>query len=311
MLNQGWWGKEQLPCTLVKDGTYYYTEVAFHPEKCRSTLSTKGKVEFRYGYMELDYILDLRKFEGYTNHALVLWSAPRNDAMLRYGIPLNTKENYLRYAGNYELDLLEYVPVRGSEFQHFYTLYDGLARLPVSAQIPATADARIRCFCSNFSQKCRIDQTHPKADLSVCNLKEDDAKKIVRITKGIEWAPDGYTYYIKIHDTSYPQGFTTDSLSSFRPFQIVPTRLQDGTYGYGPSSGVSKTGRYASNFRDNKSKLQSFTRRTWSVSHVPAYIDIYAWGSNTTAEIQSYVRINYIRLYKPENNYKAISPIYN
>ena len=299
------------PCEYIRDGHYWYTSTTL----CTGRISTGGKVEYKYGYIEIDVSHPLGRHRGQTNIAAVLWSFDRGNNLRKYGIELDTLEKLTRYAGGYEVDIYEYLPNFRTFAQGFYSLYRPDTRRHVRGLIPAYAETSNLCFCPfatvpgrPYSGRC-VGRAHTYAP-SVCNLDENDPNKVLRITQGIEWTPHGFVRYIKKHGID--DDFVPLPYDAITPWTIssVWQDKANKMVKYEASHRVSKSDKNNyETIRDADGNIVKIVQK-FAMSHVPMFMKFDAWGNTSRDFITTGSRVNYVRVYKPKNNYADITPRY-
>ena len=182
-------------CENVVDGVY----LLGRSRTCSGVLSTKGKIAYRYGYFEFKYTLNIAENPTNMNAATVIGD-PRSPGRLllpRYGITLRNYEDITTYLPQ-EIDVTEYNPRDRMEYSH-----RNLNNPPVvvsTAYSPRDSNRRTK-FCSTFSRP-RLDEVYfldlsPDEDSTGCEVGDK-----FTVTKGIEWTPSGYRYFMKVDGAS-------------------------------------------------------------------------------------------------------------
>ncbi len=292
-------------CRQIKDGKLEYG----YSYDCRGTgFSTKHKVEYRYGYIEIKAFFPLVKNtdDYYANFATVLWSrygrtggAIDNDGVFTglEPIPVVDIRSYLK-AGNYEMDIFEYVTKDRRSYSHWYAAYDEKYRAQINE--PAVRIDRITDFCSQPNKSLRRDIYN----LSSCGSKQVDShqpqkERYVAYTRGIEWTPRGYREFYR-YETEYP--FERGAKLN-RPLETVGSdvyRLMNQLY--------HKVYNIAAYLHDEDTQDQLLEV---AVLYQPVYLGLETWGYPPHDDHKigyRQVKYDYIRLYKPVNNYADAEP---
>ena len=329
----------------VKDGTLQMSVMASCP-KGAVGLTTLGLFEYRYGYIEMKFKIPINKAHTspgngyYTNYAGVLWS--------RYGGPhyrasspvtVDSVEKYLKYE-RVEWDLYEYVPRWRTIFAHWYYPH---ANHYNNFLIPETTINRIARLCRNQLSTAR--DPNPMTTNRRNQLKEESRKestflegcnsavpttaaqapaqdRFVTLTRGWEWTPKGYrnfSHYETDNEndkTRYPDLFSDSPKTShwgmyeikYKPYSNTSTFTRGAT-----ERRLRREAPYITSRDDNDQLLEI------GVSHQPMTLDISAWAQGVwggfvnppAGTIYPHVfHIDYVRVYKPKDNYKDVAPSY-
>ncbi len=179
-----------VPCQNVGDGYYYYTKVY----KCGSALNTIGKFTFKYGYVEMEYKVNMKRNHSYINMSSTIGYSgeARSHAIQGYpSIRIDSVTKLLKYIGS-EFDFLEYIPNQTGHYQHVY-----VRRVTgVSSKIKEYSSTTHLQFCQSWN----VDNLKIYYLPACSGHSYSRADKEFTITRAFEWTPSGYRQYIRVHD---------------------------------------------------------------------------------------------------------------
>ena len=203
-------------CRSTVTGGYYAFTKNSSQDCPPHKISTAGKFEYQFGYLEMRVRIPIKRHASYTNFAFVLWSRystfgasyrTANFANLnQYDLlSLDTPEIFSRYIGG-ETDLMEY----SGRIFYFGGNRNAGFDIP-SYDVPVTSLTNEIVFCSKSERTDApiyfdwYDQNGP------CNTDTYD-ESLVDIVYGYEWTPAGKKFLYKI------EGIHSD-------FQLYPINL--------------------------------------------------------------------------------------
>ena len=276
------------PCGNVVDGALVMGDSglctsALIPPSDSFQLGSYGKFHFKYGYVELKYTVNVDRWPNvYSNHNIVLWTRGKRLPFLRdrFGVAVRDWEDYLKNTET-EIDILEYDANSRVEVAH---QYGGNWGRQVSGLTPTRSNKYIYyCSANAISlisrSSCRGDETFT-------------------VTRGIEWTPRGYRTFVKVdgvHDdlivvpkdkievqTNYPYRKTLTGTARDEYFEYLDPE-------------------------DTDTLLEQV-----AIAHTPLPIALGVWGYLGTNHpyIRTRMKIDYIRVWQPDNLYTDMEPAY-
>ena len=283
----GWVDSRGEPCTNVVDGKLVIA-VAY---KCGANVNTFGKLHYQYGYLEYKYTVNVDAWNANYNYNLIAW-APHNSRQhlwSQYGVTINSWEDFARY-GDIEIDYTEYVPgVRhDTAIVHANWDYSSVSSLP------AIRSVKWLWLCSHhYPRASRNWFVNP-------NRETCRATDTFTVTKGMEWTPRGYRTFTKVdgfHDdlTLWPRDMIEIWTTDRRTRDSILSESEEARYfAYVDSD-------------DTSTILEQI-----GIAHTPNPIAIGAWGYWSPGQhyIRSRMKIDYIRLWQPEDHYSGMEPVY-
>ena len=313
------------PCENVADGAY----IMGRSRTCGTDLSTRGKIAYRYGYFEYKYTVNIATNPPHMNAATVIGD-PRSPGRLllpRYGITLRNYEDITTHLPQ-EIDATEYNPATKMEVSH--RNLNNPAHLVSTAYSPRDSVRRTK-FCSAF-RRPRLDDFYfldlsPDENSTGCEVGDK-----FTVTKGIEWTPSGYRYFMKVDGAS---AYTTctqvvgtlpgDTRCTSAELTDTPITLNE--LFLLPSNRMSV---YYRNVRIVAGNAR-FTRAEWvgaerdllfrnhsdgtylerhAINHVPLDFGNAFWLTDGTAprNIQVQMELDYYRIFQPTNLYTDMEP---
>ena len=118
----------------------------------------------------------------------------------------------------------------------------------------------------------------------------------VTITIGIEWTPRGHRHFIKVD-------------GQHNELTTVPSQYENLIYKR--REWVTHKGAARSEFLeylvpgDDESYLWNY-----AISHTPMPVHIGAWGWNSDDSLRAWMKIDYVRVFQPDNVYRDMEPVY-
>ena len=276
------------PCGTVANGALVLADSGYCPG---AGLSSANKLYAKYGYFEVKYTINRDSWPAYGNYNFVLWGGKKQLFLLdRYGVDIEDWEDYLSNI-SVEIDIFEWETSGSREVAHQYGNWDWAIRdndiLPIRT--------------NKWNEYCRR-VTNPiilNPDLPCRN------SDTFTVTRGVEWTPRGYRTFIKVH------GWHDDMFVLHKDKIAIETRPRSG-------SGVGRARRVTGSARDRYFELvdpadPDTVLEQVAVSHVPAPVAFGAWGYlNRTRHphIRTRMKVDYIRLWQPQNHYSDMEPVY-
>ena len=298
-------------CHKVTKGHYVFS-IAYG---CSTSIETYGKFRYKYGYFEMEYKINVRNANlYYSNFAVVIGYQEHQKKRFLWNhypqIRINTMEKLARLIGS-EFDFIEYIPFRFKQFSHTYTNHN-LKQSKHPSIIPYKTNTTFE-FCNTTPNNKNTFK------LSAC-LRTAEYNQEVTVTKAFEWTPAGYRQYMKIHGThSELKLLTGDASFNYTTYYRAKLARVDEhgnavyhengrRYEISPSNSLHD--QYVKNTVKVGEKKLKFQQT--GILHMPADIAVNSWGYPTITDlyIKSKMRINYIRIYQPEDGYAGISPVY-
>jgi hypothetical protein len=249
-------------------------------------LNTYSNLHMKYGYVEFKYTFNADLWRNkYHNFNLILYTHGQKLRYLRdrFGVEVNDWEDLLKHT-EVEIDLLESPGWR--EVSHAYANWDhydkGLAPIRTGKwAVYCGTYWQAPVLYLNRGRSCQPDETFT-------------------VTRGIEWTPRGYRTFVKVDGLH-------DDLTVVPKDGIVVQRQVNG----GPTRSVSgaRKDRWFEYLvpGDTDSLLEQA-----AVGHVPVPIVLSGWGYLNAEQpyIRSRINFDYVRVWKPENNYTDMEPAY-
>lgn len=266
-------------------------------------LGTYGKLQFRYGYLEMKYTVNADRWQGlYSNYNLILF--PRGERLRylwdQYGVEIQDLEDFLT-TSEVEIDIVEYDANSRSDVAHQYLNWGFAA--PWRHLTPTRTNKRI--FYCNSDPRSIVEST-----------KQCRSSDTFTVTRGIEWTPRGYRTYIKV------DGFHSDGLTLV-PKDKIEVETKKVIERNGALTARALTEEELSELNSGEGKDRYFEyldpgdtstlMEQASIAHVPLPIAMSVWGF-LDADINPYIRtrmkIDYIRVWQPQNRYTDMEPVY-
>ena len=286
-------------CVGIRNGHYFMS----YSRICSpASITTAGKANFRYGYVEIKYSFLGDRFsqESYHNYALVLGDSPRNRkySLRDYDVDINGSLSTMSKALSTEVDMFEHVPSSRRFIAHQYHNY---RRIDAAGEV----QPRRATFAYTYCRGGVPDQWTALYNPDICNYSKE-----ITVVQGLEWTPRGYRRFIKVdglHDH-----FNVVSRDNIR----IQYRRKLGTST--PDNPV---------YSDSWTSYSDTQHSRWfeyldpddtdsileqvGVAHVPLDIQIVGWGHETDSDVHNTrMEIDYIRIYQPEDRYATMEPVY-
>ena len=286
------------PCTRVSDSHLHIG----HSHECRSTIRTRGRFHYKYGYLEVKYTVDLNVISSYTNYYMVagvdVLSGSLRELWRIYGVEVGDWEAYLKNA-LVENDIIEYVQTQRRDVLHQYANWHFDVR---DADLVPIRSTKNMYFCT-----LRTNSIVPRR-LDSC---AESGSKLATVTLGIEWTPSGYITNVKVdgvHDELTP--VPEDKIE----IEHKPVVLNgEGRLVTQSQRQIFSTSRNAYFGHVDSAKTgTSLLLEQIAVSHVPLPLGL---GTNANLRtnrrnIVSSMSVDYIRVWQPRNHYSDMEPVY-
>ncbi|MCY3642883.1 MAG: hypothetical protein OXG41_04815 [Acidimicrobiaceae bacterium] len=275
------------PCGNVVDGKLVLADSGRCPG---AGLSSGTKLHAKYGYFEVKYTIDAYRWNQYSNYNFVLMTRGEKLRYLhhRYGIEVEDWEDYLTNV-DIEIDVFEHEAHHRQDVSHQYGNWAFNFR---DADIAPIRTVKWNRLCSRF------DTITVNPNLPCRN------SDTFTITRGIEWTPRGYRTFIKV------DGIHDDFIVVRKEKIAIEAKPVWGT-------SVGGARRVTGSARDRYFELVDPTDpdtvlEQVVVSHVPLPVNFGAWGWLGASQpyIRTRMKVDYIRLWQPENHYSDMEPVY-
>ena len=285
-----------VPCFDIADGSFYMARSSV----CDARMSTAGRMNFKYGYMEVKYSFNYDALDEDVNLSLSL------------GLPAQTSRGtfldyYGHHAGNYEtvlraiggvVNLFEYLPKGRRTVSATWTNPYGWSRHPETP--PLRTMVRIH-YCRD-----------PDDPVRLVLLAEDfcngDAEHTM--TQGLEWTPRGYRFFYKLD--GYHDDFVVLGPQNIW-FRWKPTIFAgDGTFKFSDDWQTLPADARDNYFEHLHDGDPDSVLTQLGISHRPMDITFGAWRhiSQHLRTIATKLRIDYIRVFQPRDGYTQMDPVY-
>ena len=280
-------------CNNVVDGAF---AMASAYGSCNGGANTYSKFRYKYGYLEVKYTVNLDYFSGYLNYAFVVY--PKTDRYSQitsqYNVVVDDWEDFLRNE-SIEIDIFEYVVNQRLDVFHQYANWGFQEPSP---DLRPIRTAKYLYYCSNFStsiirnpNRCRRSDT-------------------VTMTRGIEWTPRGYRTHIKVDGLA--DDWTVVPKDKIL-VQYRPVHERNNGNGYYVGGRTTLLGAARDRYFEYTDPTDAGTiLEQVAVSHAPAPLSFATWGYPRSSEkyIKTRMKIDYIRVWQPENLYTDMEPVY-
>lgn len=322
------------PCENVANG-----RLSFGLSKtCRNGMSTRGKFEFKYGYMEFQWSFNLKREDQWMNAAAALGDPRGSERMIlpRYGVDLVGYQDVLTFTP-IEIDLTEFVLSQKNAVMHRFlespALSDNLT------DYPKRSSTRGIRFCDDpLTLRAREIGFTTLSSLDCDETANDGKGARIAVTVGIEWTPAGYREFIKVHGASSYQacgsavGSTVSAFGIEKQLQgdhscyawdVVTKEVPEGGFILLSPEQLSLLeagpGAARPNVHLTSDEIMMFIGthtddvrlEQFAVSHLPLSIGTSMWSVRTPAENITYeVQFEYFRVYQPMDHYSQMEPVY-
>ena len=252
---------------------------------CGVELRTDSGFAYKYGYFEVKYTVNTRSIAAWNNYNLLIGHAglPRRDVYPQYDVEIDSYEDVGKYLGAI-IGALEYTPNSGYQIMQTHINHGSVSSNPDVGYRRGLREGRVCNVIWRLELKLR-----PRG----CGAGDE-----VTITLGIEWTPRGYRHFIQVdgqHDdletvpSRYEQLMERKPGADWRTYKDAPR---------GAFLEYLVPG-------DDESYLWNY-----AVSHTPMPVHIGAWGWNRGNEFKAWMKIDYMRVFQPDNLYRDMEPVY-
>ena len=285
-------------CVGIENG-HYYLSVS---KLCRpAEIRTSGKMEFRYGYVEVKYRVPIVHAGFWHNMAVVFGDSRRSRkySLQNYAIHIDGSTASMMKALSLEVDFFEYVPTKKSSVSHQYVNYH-----------PISALGEIQPQRTSF----RFDLCGPPTNQWAIAFRPNNCEtnSVVTIVKGLEWTPRGYRLFLTIEGIHSQSAWVVpkDNIQvSYvkRKNYSTPENPVYGTSWYSYTDAAHSAWFEYLDPDDSDSILEQL-----GVAHVPLDIRISAWGYPRSHDLLHVTKleIDYIRVFQPADGYATMEPVY-
>ena len=312
-----WHYSNNEPCETIENGYYRMARTL----RCSSDINTRGKFSYTYGYLEVRYtipLVDLTDWTGnesYHNMAFFAGEDQRHAGYQHphYGISIDTLEDYGRYF-EMELDIFEIEghSRRRNQISHQYLNWH---RHVDDSDIVSTRSTKSLALCQGNATNVFDWGLFPEANCTrvsgvVTHVGgSPDLTSVQEITfvKGFEWTPRGYRTFFKLEDLN-PFGLADSDAFTIWPKEKINVQYLDSD-GRKDYEGAARE-----EFFEllDENDADSFLEQV-GIAHMPVQVELLAWGKLTQEAhrtMRTQVKVDYIRIFQPENHYADMDPVY-
>ena len=260
-----------------------------HSARCMGgfLLASRGKLHAKYGYIEIKYSFNRDAWEGPTNYNFILYNAGGNTLRYhydQYGVEVQDWEDYLTNIDT-EIDIFEHIGARAFDVSHQYANWWRRIRHP---DLHPTRTYKQSHYCST---RAKSFVTNP--DLPC------ESNETFTITRGVEWTPRGYRTFIKV------DGFQDEMIVV--PKEKIDVEVQaPGSDWWLSGSAKDPYFEYVDP-KDPDTILEQV-----AIAHAPLPINANVWGNLrwNQSYVRTWMKIDYIRVWQPEDHYSNMEPVY-
>ena len=278
--------------------------------KCFAGLNTFGKLHYTYGYLEFQYTVDTDYWPGDHNYNFIAWAplSPEQHLWEQYGVAITDWEDFLKYS-SVELDFLEYVPSsrHSSWIQHANWHYNLLTTQP------AFKSGKRIDYCGPHPHSRNGNRPYWNflVNSRPCPRSSDHTHTV---TFGLEWTPRGYRTFVRWDGVNMWNGeeyVPIENELTLWPKNkievITSTRDSRGLREFAISGDARDQYFEYLDPSDPSTLLEQV-----GIAHTPNPLSIGTFGIGNSGynRIRSTLSIDYIRLWKPENHYSDMEPVY-
>ncbi len=271
-------------CSNVESGAFVFGVAGACGKGDHSSagLDTYGNLHFKYGYLEFKYTFNQDRWDNvYYNFNLILYTYGKKLRYLRdrYGVEIHDAEDLLKHA-ELEIDVLEAPGLYEFSGQWFNWDYYNTGLTPlVTTKFANYCGAGLASYIDVDRRSCKPDGKFT-------------------VTRGIEWTPRGYRTFIKV------VGVHNHLTIVDKDFIFIQHKPNGGDQSF-----VQARDRYFEYLvpGDPGTLLEKV-----AVGHVPLPIALGSWGfmDHRHPYIRTRMKIDYIRVWQPENHYSDMEPVY-
>ncbi|MXZ85142.1 MAG: hypothetical protein F4Z02_05745 [Acidimicrobiia bacterium] len=277
------------PCGTVANGALVLADSGFCPG---AGLNSSNKLYAKYGYFEVKYTINRARWPAYANYNFILWGGKKQLFLLdRYGVEIEDWEDYLSNIA-VEIDIFEWEVNGSQDVAHQYGNSNWAVR---DADILPIRTVKWSYYCGRTHNPIVLNPKLP--------CRNSDT---FTITRGVEWTPRGYRTFIKVHGWH-------DEMFVLHKDKIVienkpTTALAPGDRWYKVNGSARDQYFELVDPDDPDTVLEQV-----AVSHVPAPLAMGAWGylnRENHPYIRTRMKIDYIRVWQPDDHYSNMEPVY-
>lgn len=265
-------------------------------------LGTFGKLHLKYGYVELKYTVNAYRWPGqYLNYNIILY--PRGDRIRylrdRYGVEIRDWEDLLTNSET-EIDIFEYEASSRGTVAHQYSNW-GLA------------EARLNLVPTRSTKRTFHCASHPRSIIATTSSTCKDSDTFT-VTRGIEWTPRGYRTFVKV------DGFHNELTLVPKDKIEIETRPLTETNGVITKRKMTPAELASLNTGASKDRYFEYLDpadpdtllEQVAIAHIPLPIAASVWGYLRPENdyIRTRMKVDYIRVWQPENLYTDMEPVY-
>ena len=259
-------------------------------------VSTHGNLHVKYGYFEVKFTVNTYGWRSaYHNYNVILHARSEvlRGVLDRYGVEIEDWEDFLTNL-DIEIDFVEFNV--GDRYFVGHQYANAGFGVPVD-DIPPTFVGKLYGLCGYRPDWSIV--TNPSPD-GRCGW--DDT---YTVTLGTEWTPGGYRTFVKVDE------FGGDLKVVPEDKLLVWTKpIADGRPGDQQLlSGAARDPYLEYTDPDDPATLLEKV----AVSHVPLPLNIGAWGhmnAERHPHILTRMKIDYIRMWQPDDHYSNMEPVY-
>ncbi len=253
-------------------------------------LGTQGLLHMKYGYLEARYTFNTDQWpEVYNNYNMILHAGGLHLRELRdpYGVEIETWEDWLKHTP-VEIDIFEHDNlVEGSGQYANWGLYD--------RNLASATSRKLVGYCRNVTDYLSWVVTRPAGRAGDCRTNHT-----FDVTRGIEWTPSGYRYFIKV--AGRHSEFSVAPADKI----YVSRRFDNANYQF-------EGGERDRFFEHLVAGDESSVLERVAVGHVPLPFNLNIWGFMSEADhpyIRRRMTFDYVRIWQPDNHYADMEPVY-
>ena len=255
---------------------------------CGVEVQSDSGFAFKYGYFEVKYTVNPRTILAWNNYNLLIGNAgePRRHIYPRYGIEIDSYEGVSKYVGAI-IGAFEYAPNGGYQIMQSHINHNYLGSNPDMQYRRTVRETRL-CNTTTSSQ-LKLRPIGPKK----CGRSDH-----LTLVLGMEWTPRGNRHFVKVTGMH-------DELITVQPrYEFVGNRDRSGDWRWYRGDSAASFLEYLVP-DDDESYLVNY-----AVSHAAMPLHIGAWGYNYLDSLTAWLKIDYIRVFQPDNLYRDMEPVY-
>ena len=277
------------PCGNVKDGHLVVGDSGNCPG---FGIATGGKLHAKYGYFEVKFSFNVGGWPRYSNYSVGLFTREEKLRYLLdlYGVETQDYEDYLTNL-DIEIELFEYNTIQHSDVVQKFA--NPGFRI-VDSDIAPTWGSKWVYYCRSNEVSLIDNPNRP------CKNRDT-----FTVTRGLEWTPRGYRTFTKVDGILDDLTVVPKDKIAITTRPVVGNSPQDGR----TLTGDAKDAYFEYLDPDDTNTLLEQV----AVSHVPLPINVGVWGwlnSQDHPYVRTWMKIDYIRLWKPSNDYSDMEPVY-